>query len=96
MTEISASMLEGVKERFEKLGISLSVPEESVEWIARRGYDDKFGARPLRRTIQHCIEDAAAELMLDGGMKAGDAVIAEVRGEELKLRVEKAPDAEAV
>ncbi len=96
MTEISASMLEGVKERFEKLGISLSVPEESVEWIARRGYDDKFGARPLRRTIQHCIEDAAAELMLDGGIKAGDAVIAEVRGEELKLRVEKAPDAEAV
>ena len=96
MTEISASMLGGVKERFEKLGISLSVPEESVEWIARRGYDDKFGARPLRRTIQHCIEDAAAELMLDGGMKAGDAVIAEVRGEELKLRVEKAPDAEAV
>ena len=96
MTEISASMLKGVKERFEKLGISLSVPEESVEWIARMGYDDKFGARPLRRTIQHCIEDAAAELMLDGGMKAGDAVIAEVRGEELKLRVEKAPDAEAV
>ena len=96
MTEISASMLGGVKERFEKLGISLSVPEESVEWIARRGYDDKFGARPLRRTIQHCVEDAAAELMLDGGMKAGDAVIAEVRGEELELRVEKAPDAEAV
>ena len=96
MTEISASMLGGVKERFEKLGVSLSVPEESVEWIARMGYDDKFGARPLRRTIQHCIEDAAAELMLDGGMKAGDAVIAEVRGEELKLRVEKAPDAEAV
>ncbi len=96
MTEISASMLGGVKERFEKLGISLSIPEESVEWIARMGYDDKFGARPLRRTIQHCIEDAAAELMLDGGMKAGDAVIAEVRGEELKLRVEKAPDAEAV
>ncbi len=96
MTEISASMLGDVKERFEKLGISLSVPEESVEWIARMGYDDKFGARPLRRTIQHCIEDAAAELMLDGGMKAGDAVIAEVRGEELKLRVEKAPDAEAV
>ncbi len=96
MTEISASMLGGVKERFEKLGISLSVPEESVEWIARMGYDDRFGARPLRRTIQHCIEDAAAELMLDGGIKAGDAVIAEVRGEELKLRVEKAPDAEAV
>ena len=96
MTEISASMLGDVKERFEKLGISLSVPEESVEWIARMGYDDKFGARPLRRTIQHCIEDAAAELMLDGGMKTGDAVIAEVRGEELKLRVEKAPDAEAV
>ena len=96
MTEISASMLGGVKERFEKLGISLSVPEESVEWIARMGYDDRFGARPLRRTIQHCIEDAAAELMLDGGMKAGDAVIAEVRGEELKLRVKKAPDAEAV
>ena len=96
MTEISASILGGVKERFEKLGVSLSVPEESVEWIARMGYDDKFGARPLRRTIQHCIEDAAAELMLDGGMKAGDAVIAEVRGEELKLRVEKAPDAEAV
>ncbi len=96
MTEISASMLGKVKERFEKLGIRLAVPEESIEWIARRGYDDRFGARPLRRTIQHCIEDAAAELMLDDGMKPGDSVIAEVRDGELALRVESTPDVEAI
>ena len=87
MTEISASMLEGVKERFEKLGISLSVPEESVEWIARRGYDDKFGARPLRRVIRAEVEDAVAELLLSGALHAGGA--ARIAAEDGALRVRR-------
>ena len=87
MYAITQTMLDGVKKRFEKLGLTLAVPEETVRFIARAGNDDAFGARPLRRTVQHSIEDAAAELLLDGRAKAGDAIAALVAGGEVTLTV---------
>lgn len=87
MTEIASSMLSEVNERFAKLGITLSVPDESVAWIAGKGHDDKFGARPLRRTIQQYIEDAAAELLLDGSAKSGDRITAVLDGGSMALSV---------
>ena len=87
MYAITETMLDGVKKRFEKLGLTLAVPEETVRFIARAGHDDAFGARPLRRTVQHSIEDAAAELLLDGRAKPGDAIAALVAGGEVTLTV---------
>ncbi len=87
MYAITETLLDGVKKRFEKLGLTLAVPEETVRFIARAGNDDAFGARPLRRTVQHSIEDAAAELLLDGRAKAGDAIAALVAGGEVTLTV---------
>ncbi len=87
MYAITQTMLDGVKKRFEKLGLTLAVPEETARFLACAGHDDAFGARPLRRTVQHSIEDAAAELLLDGRAKTGDAIAALVTGGEVTLTV---------
>ena len=85
MRGITAMVLDGVRQRFEKLGLSLSVPGETVSFLAAEGHDEKYGARPLRRTVQHSIEDAAAELLLDGRAKAGDRICAMVQDGKIEL-----------
>ena len=87
MEAIARNMLQQVQERFEKLGLSLLVPYETEKWIAKAGYDDKYGARPLKRTLQRNIEDAAAELLLEGRVKAGDSISARLNGEKIVLTV---------
>ena len=82
---ITQTLLEQVKQRFHALGITLLVPEDTARWLARQGRDDKFGARPLRRTVQHCIEDAAAEQLLEGKIGPGDRVAAAVCGDRVSL-----------
>ena len=78
MYAITLTLLRQVEQRFRGLGLELEVPESTARALADMGHDDKFGARPLRRTVQHCIEDAAAELLLSGTLKSGDRVYAEV------------------
>lgn len=85
MFAITQTLLRQVNERFQALGLTLAVPEETARWLAVKGYDDKFGARPLRRTVQHSIEDAAAELLLEGKIKLGDTVTATIDGGSLAL-----------
>jgi len=85
MVSITQTLLSELKSRFENLGLKLIVPEETAIWLARKGYDDKFGARPLRRIVQHTIEDAAAELLLDNKAEAGDRIEALVSGDRLVL-----------
>ncbi|MGN0982055.1 MAG: ATP-dependent Clp protease ATP-binding subunit [Candidatus Limivicinus sp.] len=82
---ITQTLLEQVKQRFQALGITLLVPEATARWLASQGHDDKFGARPLRRTVQHCIEDAAAEQLLEGKIGPGDRVAAAVCGDRVSL-----------
>ena len=65
--------------------MSLSVPEQVVDMLAERGYDEKYGARPLRRAIRSLIEDKAAELMLSGGLGRGDTVRAAVEDGKIIL-----------
>ena len=82
---ITQTLLEQVKQRFQALGITLLVPEDTARWLASQGHDDKFGARPLRRTVQHCIEDVAAEQLLEGKIGPGDRVAAAVCGDQVSL-----------
>ncbi|MEG0215900.1 MAG: hypothetical protein RR685_07170, partial [Hungatella sp.] len=60
------------------------VSEEGKEFLIDKGYDEKYGARPLRRTIQSQIEDKLAEKILDGEIKSGDEV--EISKEESGLK----------
>ena len=82
---IAERMLLTVAERFKALGMTLSVPDQVVDFLAERGYDEKYGARPLRRAIRSMIEDKAAELMLTDSLGCGDTVQARIDGNELIL-----------
>ena len=71
----------------EQLGIGLEVTDSAREHLIDKGYDDKYGARPLRRTIQNLVEDRMAEEMLDGSIKAGSLVEVGFDGEKLTFSV---------
>jgi len=70
--EVARRMLKTVSARMESMGIHLDASDEAVAELAKEGFDPKYGARPLRRAIQSKVEDAVAERMLDGTLKAGD------------------------
>ena len=70
--EVARRMLKTVSARMETMGIHLDASDEAIVELAKEGYDPKYGARPLRRAIQSQVEDAVAEKMLDGTLKAGD------------------------
>ena len=84
MKGIADIMLRGIEKRSkEQLGITLTVNEAAKDLLIDKGYDDKYGARPLRRTIQSLLEDKMAEEILDGKLEKG--VNVEVDCEEGKL-----------
>ena len=85
---IARGMLKTVADRLSVLGVSLEVKEEALDFIADKGYDPVYGARPIRRLIQSEVEDRAAELMLSADVNRGDKV--EVTVISGKLVLEKA------
>ena len=75
MKEIVSIMLGTINKRTkQQMGITLHVTEEGREYLIEKGYDPKYGARPLRRAIQSMVEDKLAEEILDGTVKEGDQV----------------------
>ena len=73
---IATLMLGDVIARIEALGISISLDESVVALVAKEGFDDVYGARPLRRAIVRLVEDAFSAAMLEGKFAKGDRVIA--------------------
>jgi ATP-dependent Clp protease ATP-binding subunit ClpC len=67
--------LEKVVKSLVSRGVTLQVTVEAKDWLGEKGYDQVFGARPLRRVIQDNIEDRLSELLLGGQFEAGDTVI---------------------
>ena len=72
--EIADKMLENLKLRLNNLNITLNWDESVKSALADKGFDDVYGARPLRREIQSKIEDALSEKILEGEFKNGDSV----------------------
>ena len=68
------------------LGLTLQSSEDSVEKLAREGFDPAYGARPLRRAIRSRVEDAIAEQLLSGAAQAGDVL--ELKFGERTVRIE--------
>ena len=60
--------------RIEGLGYSLQVTDAARQWLARKGYDVQFGARPLKRLLQTAVEDPYCQLILDGTLSEGSTV----------------------
>ena len=74
--------------RLEEKQLSLTLTDEAVQHIIDKGYDPVYGARPLKRYMQHALETAIAKRILAGGFVAGDCI--KVRADESGLVVEKA------
>lgn len=79
--------LRGLLERIEALGFKLSLQPEAKNFIARKGYDRNFGARPLKRSIQKYLEDELAEIMLglNAEGKIGGTIYADYKDGDDKL-----------
>ncbi len=75
MKEIVSIMLRNINKRTrQQMNIDLQVTDQGKEFLIEKGYDEKYGARPLRRTIQSQVEDKLAEKILEGAVKEGDQV----------------------
>lgn len=72
--QIVNMMLRGVVERLRERGIDLTVSPEAAAHLASDGFDPVYGARPLRRAIQHQVEDSLSEEVLSGRIRLGDRV----------------------
>ena len=74
ITSIVDIELKGLYERFEGIGYHLQVNEAAKKFLATKGYDVQFGARPLKRAIQNYLEDGLSELIVSGSVQPGDTV----------------------
>jgi ATP-dependent Clp protease ATP-binding subunit ClpB len=74
LSEIVRIQLRQLAGRTEGLGVTLEVGQAAEAWLAGRGYDPEYGARPLRRVLQRELADRLAVLLLDGTVHAGDTV----------------------
>jgi ATP-dependent Clp protease ATP-binding subunit ClpC len=83
--EIIDILMKGVMKRLTNLGFSLELTEDAKSFIADKGYDQQFGARPLHRAIQKYLEDPLAEEILNMNIKPGDVLEADLDKENGKL-----------
>lgn len=78
-------LMKGVTKRLVNLGFTLELTEKAKSFLAEKGYDVQFGARPLHRAIQKYLEDPLAEQILNMSVKAGDMLVADTDEENTKL-----------
>lgn len=74
LTRIIDIELKGLYSRVENIGYKLVIEEDAKKFVATKGYDVQFGARPLKRAIQNNLEDGISELILGSEMAAGDTI----------------------
>jgi len=82
-------MIAEIEERILEMHIALEFKRKAKEFLIEKGYDEKYGARPLRRTLQKDIEDPLSLEMLKGKFKSGDHIIVDVRNEKMVFRLKK-------
>lgn len=87
VSDIASVMLKELKSRCKKqMDISLSVSAKVKEFIIEKGYDTKYGARPLRRTIVSMLEDTLADAILREDIKKGDTVSATLKDNKIIIK----------
>jgi len=84
--QIAELMLDELKERlFEEHTITLTLDESASELLIEKGYDPRYGARPMRRALEQLIENPISELILQGEFGQGAPVVASADGEEMRF-----------
>ena len=66
--------LKGLYQRMEQIGYKINLSEEAKEFVATKGYDVQFGARPLKRAIQNYIEDGVSDIIVNGSLPLGSVI----------------------
>ncbi|MDO5523179.1 MAG: ATP-dependent Clp protease ATP-binding subunit, partial [Bacteroidia bacterium] len=82
--------LKGLYKRIKELGYNVELTTEAKEFIADKGYDVQFGARPLKRALQKYVEDEMAEMILRTGIKEGETVLIDFDKEQQKITMKVA------
>ena len=82
--------LKEVLGRLETLGFQLKLEEKAKTFLAEKGYDPQFGARPLHRAIQKYLEDPLAESILGGKFKEGDTILVDFDEKESRIMIKPA------
>ena len=85
LKEIVKLMLKSVCARLEEQDINLNFSEEAEKYLAEKGFDPTYGARPLRRTITKIVEDKISEQILSGIVKNGDEISVSLKDNELQF-----------
>ena len=75
--------LKGLYNRIEQIGYHIDLSDEAKEFVATKGYDVQFGARPLKRAIQNYLEDGISDIIVNGDLKPGDTIHIELKENEL-------------
>ena len=79
--------LKDLFKRVEGMGFKIRISDDAKEFVATKGYDVQFGARPLKRAIQNYIEDGLCELLLSDQLKPGDVIYVEKEGDKLSFNI---------
>ena len=92
--EIIDIELQGLYERVHNLGYRIEISREAKDYICDKGYDDQFGARPLKRAIQKYVEDPMAETIIKHSIKEGDQLKVEYdkKNEQVTININKPSD----
>ncbi|MEZ0390610.1 MAG: ATP-dependent chaperone ClpB [Pseudobdellovibrionaceae bacterium] len=81
--------LKAVEERLKSKKITIDFTDQSIEWLAAKGYDPIYGARPLKRVIQSELLNPLSKELISGHLKSGDRVSVKVKGSQLELEKAK-------
>ncbi len=85
--------LTGLYKRVEEMGYTLELTPAAVDFVAEKGFDIKFGARPLKRAIQKYLEDEMAEAIIEASVVNGDVLLVDLDSAENKIVVKVKPKA---
>jgi len=86
MAGIVKIQLRNLERRLADRRITLDVSDAAIKWLGDNGYDEAFGARPLKRLITSAVEDKIADLILSGSVGEGSTVYVDVHGKELTVK----------
>jgi ATP-dependent Clp protease ATP-binding subunit ClpC len=91
LRRITNLLLEKTRRLTHAQGITVAFTDAAVDWLAERGYQPEYGARPLRRTIQREVDNQLSRLLLNGRIQEGGRVTVDVTDGHLEFRTDEHP-----
>ncbi|MEU3095846.1 ATP-dependent Clp protease ATP-binding subunit [Streptomyces sp. NPDC006967] len=91
LRRITDLLLEGTRRGLKGRNVSVDFTDAAVDWLAERGFQPEYGARPLRRTIQREVDNQLSRLLLDGRLQEGGRVTVDAQDGSLTFRTRETP-----